>query len=91
MQEDETLLRAELRQSEDQIEAEMSLRVEAVEANKRLGESERRYRFLADAVPQLVWTADPTGAATYFNRRWVEFTGPRGDLALLGARDLSRL
>jgi two-component system, cell cycle sensor histidine kinase and response regulator CckA len=74
LQEDETL-RAELRQSENQIEAEMSLRVEAVEANKRLGESERRYRFLADAVPQLVWTADATGAATYFNGRWVEFTG----------------
>ena len=52
MQEDETLLRAELRQSENQIEAEMYLRVEAVEATKRLGESERRYRFLADAVPR---------------------------------------
>jgi two-component system cell cycle sensor histidine kinase/response regulator CckA len=75
MQEDENLLRAELRQSENQIEAEMYLRVEAIEANKRLGESERRYRFLADAVPQLIWTADATGAATYFNGRWFEFTG----------------
>ena len=75
MQEDENLFRAELRQSESQIEAEMSLRAEAVEANKRLGESERRYRFLADAVPQLIWTADATGAATYFNGRWFEFTG----------------
>jgi PAS domain S-box-containing protein len=34
-----------------------------------------RYRQLADAMPQIVWTADPTGAANYFNRRWFEYTG----------------
>jgi PAS domain S-box-containing protein len=38
-------------------------------------ESEERYRSLADAMPQIVWTADPDGRATYFNRRWFEYTG----------------
>jgi len=38
-------------------------------------ESEERYRQLADAMPQIVWTADAEGAATYFNRRWFEYTG----------------
>ncbi|HVS11625.1 MAG TPA: CHASE domain-containing protein [Planctomycetota bacterium] len=38
-------------------------------------ESEERYRFLADFVPQIVWTADPEGAIDYYNRRWFEFTG----------------
>ncbi|MDX6486613.1 MAG: hypothetical protein QOF43_1766 [Gaiellaceae bacterium] len=37
--------------------------------------SEERYRQLADAMPQIVWTSDTTGAATYFNRRWFEYTG----------------
>src|SRR5712691_5886003 len=37
--------------------------------------SEERYRQLADAMPQIVWTSDPSGAATYFNRRWFEYTG----------------
>jgi PAS domain S-box-containing protein len=37
--------------------------------------SEERYRQLADAMPQIVWTSDPRGAATYFNRRWFEYTG----------------
>jgi PAS domain S-box-containing protein len=37
--------------------------------------SEERYRQLADAMPQIVWTSDPAGAATYFNRRWFEYTG----------------
>jgi PAS domain S-box-containing protein len=37
--------------------------------------SEERYRRLADAMPQIVWTSDPEGATTYFNRRWFEYTG----------------
>jgi PAS domain S-box-containing protein len=56
------------------IEAEVYLRGEAIEAHRRLGETVRHYQFLADLVPQLIWTADPGGAADYFNQRWVEFT-----------------
>jgi PAS domain S-box-containing protein len=37
--------------------------------------SEERYRQLADAMPQIVWTADLEGRATYYNRRWFEYTG----------------
>ena len=37
--------------------------------------SEERYRQLADAMPQIVWTSDTSGATTYFNRRWFEYTG----------------
>src|SRR5438105_1245392 len=38
-------------------------------------ESEERYRQLADAMPQIVWTSDPDGKTTYCNRRWFEYTG----------------
>jgi PAS domain S-box-containing protein len=38
-------------------------------------ESEHRYRSLADAVPQIVWTTDANGSTTYFNERWYEYTG----------------
>ena len=38
-------------------------------------ESEVRYRSLADAVPQIVWTADADGLVTYRNERWYELTG----------------
>src|SRR4029077_15261362 len=33
-----------------------------------------RYRQLADAMPQIVWTSDNEGNATYYNRRWFEYT-----------------
>jgi PAS domain S-box-containing protein len=39
-----------------------------------LRESESRFRSLADAMPQIVWTARPDGQVEYFNRRWYEFT-----------------
>jgi PAS domain S-box-containing protein len=38
-------------------------------------ESEERYRALADAVPQIVWTADHEGGVTYRNERFFEVTG----------------
>ncbi len=40
-----------------------------------LRQSEDRYRFLADAVPQIVWTARPDGQIDYCNARWLEYTG----------------
>ena len=40
-----------------------------------LVESEAKFRQLADAMPQIVWTARPDGYLDYFNERWYEFTG----------------
>jgi PAS domain S-box-containing protein len=34
-----------------------------------------RFRFLAELIPQLVWITDPLGFHTYFNQRWIDFTG----------------
>src|SRR5207237_6708772 len=40
-------------------------------------EGAERYRQLADAMPQIVWTADADGRTTYLNRRWFEYTGSK--------------
>jgi PAS domain S-box-containing protein len=40
-----------------------------------LNQSANRYRFLADAMPQIVWTAKPNGNADYNNKRWFDYTG----------------
>ena len=36
---------------------------------------EANFRFLADAVPQMVWTARPDGIADYYNQQWFSYTG----------------
>jgi PAS domain S-box-containing protein len=43
--------------------------------------SEQRYRFLADATRDVVWTESPGGALTYVNRHFVEYAGLGADRA----------
>ncbi len=48
-------------------------------AAEALFESELRFRTLADAMPQMVWSTLPNGFHDYYNARWYEFTGmPEG-------------
>ncbi|HEX8464584.1 MAG TPA: PAS domain S-box protein [Abditibacterium sp.] len=37
--------------------------------------SEEQYHALADAMPQIVWTARPDGDLDYYNQRWFDYTG----------------
>jgi PAS domain S-box-containing protein len=40
-----------------------------------LRESEERFRTLASALPQLVWSASADGAIEYVNQEWISYTG----------------
>jgi diguanylate cyclase (GGDEF)-like protein/PAS domain S-box-containing protein len=46
-----------------------------LQAETALRESAQRFRELADAMPQIVWTARSDGSVEYYNKRWYEFTG----------------
>jgi PAS domain S-box-containing protein len=68
----------------DLLRSKVAVFVDLWEKNRRLHEqellaleraSETRYSQLADAMPQIVWRADIDGNATYFNRRWFDYTG----------------
>ncbi|NEU71524.1 PAS domain-containing protein [Hassallia byssoidea VB512170] len=48
---------------------------ERKQAEETLRQSEERYRFLADTIPEMVWTTNAEGLATYVNQRWQEYTG----------------
>ena len=45
------------------------------DARTALGDSEQRFRTLADTMPQMVWSTLPDGYHDYYNARWYEFTG----------------
>ena len=49
------------------------LREQEVAALER--ESEQRYRFLGDSIPQQVWTAGPDGRLDYVNERVLDYFG----------------
>ncbi|MBA2498749.1 MAG: PAS domain S-box protein [Chitinophagaceae bacterium] len=44
-------------------------------AERQLVESLEKNRFLADAVPEKIWTTDDNGVVNYFNQQWVHYTG----------------
>ncbi len=61
-------------------EEERARRIREQMARMEAEAGERRYRMLAEAIPQIVWTARPDGSIDYLNRRWSEYTGmPAGE------------
>lgn len=69
-----------------------------IEADTALQASRERWRQLAEAMPQLVWTCMPDGVCDYVNRRWIDYTGLPADerlghawLAVLHPEDRGRL
>ena len=47
-----------------------------------LRDTERQFRLIAEALPIMVWMSGPHPTASYFNRRWLSFTGrPAADEA----------
>ena len=73
----------QLREKNEQLEAanhfaeklnnELELRVK--ERTNELLASREHFKFLADTIPVMVWTALPNGDFDYFNRRWLDYTG----------------
>src|SRR5262249_21042145 len=57
---------------------EEHLKKALLERELALQEAERakdRFRFMAESMPQKIFTAAPDGAFEYLNRQWAEFTG----------------
>ncbi len=48
---------------------------ERKQAEEALRRSEEHFRALAEALPQIVWTADAEGGVEWFNNRWYDYTG----------------
>jgi PAS domain S-box-containing protein len=81
---DGELLRAKVSVFVELWEKNRQIREQAAQlAEQELAELRRtsaeQYRQLADAMPQIVWTSDAHGNATYYNRRWFEYTGMSHD------------
>ena len=58
--------------------------IERLHVARELREREQRYRFLAESIPQMVWTATPGGMLDYVNGQGAAYFGVSEE-ALLGA------
>jgi PAS domain S-box-containing protein len=43
--------------------------------SQEMGEREAHFRVLAEAIPQMVWTAAADGTPEYFNQGWLDYVG----------------
>lgn len=64
-----------LRVLADDVMARLDTRRHSRAARVAFDDSEMRFRVLADAMPQMVWSTRPDGFHDYYNARWYEFTG----------------
>ena len=86
----------QLREKNEQLEAanhfaeklnnELELRVK--ERTNELLASREHFKFLADTIPVMVWTALPNGDFDYFNRRWLDYTGLSFEESKAGVRSV---
>lgn len=53
----------------------VALAIERKGADETLRQSEARFRMLADNMAQLAWTCDSLGNVTWYNQRWLDYTG----------------
>jgi PAS domain S-box-containing protein len=82
----EIAARVEAENALAQANADLEVRVasrtaELAQANEALRESEQRWRNLAEALPNLVWTDRPDGTCDYLSSQWGQYTGiPESEL-----------
>ncbi len=48
---------------------------ERKQTEEALREAGERFRFMAESMPQKIFTAKPDGGVQYLNRQWIDFTG----------------
>jgi len=59
----------------DDITGQRHAALERARAEEALTESEIRFHMLADNMAQLAWTCDKLGNVTWYNKRWLDYTG----------------
>ena len=67
-----------LREADGSISGVMALAHEITEqvlARRKIEESEKNFRQLAELTPDKISNADADGNAVYFNKKWLEYTG----------------
>ena len=66
-----------VRDEAERIFAGLMLAEDVTEQRRRDANALRQahLQFLAEAIPQIVWTADPAGNLDYYNQQWFDYTG----------------
>lgn len=63
-------------EAEEELEiSNFRLERQVEERTAEIRNNEQRYRFMAESIPHIVWTANASGEMDYFNQKLAEYTG----------------
>ena len=62
-------------EAQEKLNEMMFQHIELIEQQDQTIEKIQEFKFLADSIPQIVWTSNPDGSLDYYNKHWFDFTG----------------
>ena len=61
--------------SQRKLNDDLKVQMELVKEQDQTIEKILEFRFLADSIPQIIWTANADGSTDYYNKHWFAYTG----------------
>lgn len=65
-----------------ELAARIWARLEKARAEEALQQSQERFESIANLVPDLLWESQPDGFTSWYNQRWLAYTGQRFEEAI---------
>ncbi len=62
-------------ETQERLNDVMVEQIELIEKQDRTIEKIQEFKFLADSIPQIVWTSKPDGRPDHYNKYWFDYTG----------------
>lgn len=62
-------------ETQEKLNAIMFEHIELIEQQDKTIEKIQEFKFLADSIPQMIWTANADGSFDYYNKHWFDYTG----------------
>nr|WP_260172272.1 PAS domain S-box protein [Mucilaginibacter phyllosphaerae] len=62
-------------ETQEALNLELMKQVALVKEQDKTIEKIQEFKFLADSIPQIIWTSNPDGTMDYYNKHWFDYTG----------------
>ncbi len=60
---------------QERLNQELFEHIDLIEQQDKTIEKIKEFKFLADSIPQMIWTSKPDGSLDYCNQHWYDYTG----------------
>jgi PAS domain S-box-containing protein len=61
--------------TQKKLNEELKVQVSLVQKQDKTIQDIQEFKFLADSIPEIIWTSNPDGSVDYYNRYWFDYTG----------------